>query len=86
MSAFDLEKFAQGQIFFGHFIHIADVNKRVKLQENRSNGFQDIALSRETGRGGGEGGGEGGTRTNQKLYVSPERGEIIMTTRIHYFY
>jgi hypothetical protein len=57
------------------FIHVADENKCVKLQKNRINGFQDIALSRETGRGEeGGGGGGGGTRANQKQYVPPEWG------------
>jgi hypothetical protein len=54
-----------------------DVYKRVKFEKNWINGFQDIALSRETGRGeeGGGGEGEGGTSTNQKQYVSLKRGE-----------
>jgi hypothetical protein len=41
---------------------------------NWINGFQDIALSRETGRGEG-----GGTRTNQKQYVRNQLNNIKVT-------
>jgi hypothetical protein len=52
------------------FLHLVEVYKRVKFQKIWINGFQHIAISRETGCGGGEGGeggGGDGTRTNQKL-------------------
>jgi hypothetical protein len=58
-----------------------DINKRVKLQKNWINGFQDIALSRETGRG--EGGG-GGTRMNQKQYVRNQLNKIKVTILLRF--